>query len=202
MSKTERLGIFGGTFDPPHNGHVRSLEIFRSELSLDRVLVIPAGIPPHKQITHPDNPLVRIEMARAAFEDIGRGIEVSDYEVLKSGPSYTVDTLRHFSREGREIFLLCGTDMFMTFDRWREFKTIFSLATVVCMPRENEHREQIMERSSMYAKDYGARCTVLDGESVEISSTVLRAMLRNGEDVSTLVPLRVIEVIDRERLYG
>lgn len=202
MNKEERLGIFGGTFDPPHNGHVRALEVFHRELRLDRVLIIPAGIPPHKRISGLDNPGIRIEMARAAFENVERGIEVCDYEVSKSGPSYTVDTVRHFSREEREIFLLCGTDMFLTFDEWKEFETIFSLVTVVCMPRENENRGKIMERSVEYGEKYGARCIVLDGECIELSSTALRTMIQNGEDIGGLVPAGVVDVIDRERLYG
>lgn len=201
MKTEERLGIFGGTFNPPHIGHVRALEAFRCELKLDRILVMPAGIPPHKKIAGSDNPSVRLKMARAAFENPGCGVEVSDYEISKPGPSYTVDTVEHFTRPGRRLFLLCGTDMFLTFENWRNFRRIFALATVVCMPRENSLREEISAKCAGYNERYSAGCIVLPGESIELSSTMLREMIRNGDDVSSLVPGAVLDVIRKERIY-
>ena len=196
-----RIGIYGGTFNPPHNGHVSALRRFADSLSLDRVFVIPTGTPPHKSVRPDDDPYLRLRMARAAFEDFRRGIIVSDYEVTKSGKSYTVDTLGHFSSPETKIFLLCGTDMFTSFESWRDFRKIFELAAVVCMPREEEMREVINEKAKEYRTLYNAECIILDGESVELSSTDVRNAVLEGRDFGDLVPAAVARIIVEERLY-
>ena len=197
----DRIGIYGGTFNPPHMGHFSALENFRKTLSLDRVFVVPAGTPPHKKIDSDDDPYLRLRMARAAFEDFSRGVIVSDYEVTKPGFSYTVDTLDHFSSSDRKLFLLCGTDMFLSFESWRDFKRIFELAAIVCMPREENMREVISAKANEFKASYGAECIIIEDESVELSSTQVRKMVSEKKDISASVPDAVAKIIFEERLY-
>ena len=113
----EKIGLYGGTFGPPHLGHVYAAKTFLREVAPDRLLIMPAGIPPHKEKAAGDTPELRLAMCRAAFGDLPH-TEISDYEIRKPGKSYTVETLEHLAAPGREITMLCGTDMFLTLDHW------------------------------------------------------------------------------------
>lgn len=201
MRPKRRVGIYGGTFNPPHIGHLNAAVCFAESLALDEVLIIPAGTPPHKNVSDNVSTDIRFEMTRAAFEPLGEKYKVSDYEIAGNGPDYTVNTLRHFSSSGKKLFLLCGTDMFISFESWREFRKIFALAALVCMPREEDSQTVLRKKMSEYKSKYKARCMILEGKTVELSSTELREMIRNKEDVSGLIPEAVCEIIRREGLY-
>ena len=113
MKTVEKLGIYGGTFSPIHNGHIRAAEKFLSDIDLDRLLIMPAAIPPHKAadgVSGED----RLEMARIAFEGADPRLEVCDFEVRREGRSYTINTLEHFTSPDRRIYMLVGTDMLLT----------------------------------------------------------------------------------------
>ena len=102
----EKIGLYGGTFGPPHLGHVYAAKTFLREVAPDRLLIMPAGIPPHKEKAAGDTPELRLAMCRAAFGDLPH-TEISDYEIRKPGKSYTVETLEHLAAPGREITMLC-----------------------------------------------------------------------------------------------
>ena len=121
-----RIGIYGGTFAPVHKGHVAAAEAFFRQMELDLLYVIPAGIPPHKQIDASDDPIHRLRMCELAFDGM-KNVIVSDMEIRREGKSFTVDTLRALSAEDRRLFLLMGTDMMLTLDSWREPDEIFRL---------------------------------------------------------------------------
>ena len=194
-----RIGIFGGTFSPPHNGHVESAKAFMRELSLDRLIVIPTNVPPHKQHqTCP--PHHRLEMTRLAFVSI-EGCEVSDYEINTPGKSYTANTLSHFHNGEDELFFLCGTDMFLTLHSWYKPELICSLANIVLVRRDNEAHESILEADSALKRDFGARTIFLENRVLEISSTQIRNLVAAGKDPSHLIPLSVAEYIKENRLY-
>ena len=197
-----RVGIYGGSFSPPHLGHVRLAEEFLSQLKLDKLLVIPAGIPPHKIIDGGADAVARLEMCRAAFPDISPRIEVSDFEVYRTDPCYTVDTLRHFSGED-ELFMLCGSDMFLTLDSWRDPAGIFSLCTVVCGTRvdDTEIRDALLAKAETYHESFGAHTVIMDFVPVEVSSTDIRDSLANGEKPDYISDA-VFEVIRHSGLYG
>lgn len=202
MKRKERIGIFGGTFDPPHLGHINALRAFYDQLGLDRAYVVPAGIPPHKRINHSDDPLIRMRMAEVAFIDDLRSITVSDFEISKPGYSYTFETLEHFSKRNRELFLLCGTDMFQTIGKWRMPEIIFSLATIVCMPRTEDYDQMNYSISEEYKLKYNAKCIILEGNIVEVSSSMIREMISNGEYPEKYVTSSVMDIIKTEELYG
>ena len=197
-----RLGIYGGTFAPIHNAHVRVARAFYTDLALDKVLIIPAGIPPHKQVGEDDAPQKRLAMCRLAFDGIN-GIEVSDIELKREGKSYTVFTLRELADKNVQLYLLCGSDMILSFDRWYLFEEIFSLCTIVYVRRENDEKigKEIERKISEYRTKYGACVIGLDTEPLELSSTEIREAVKNGEDISALVPGRVADYIRENHLY-
>lgn len=196
-----RLGIYGGTFAPIHNAHVRAAEAFLQTYALDKLMVIPAGIPPHKRISAEDDPQQRLTMCRLAFEGEPK-IEVSDMELKRKGKSYTVDTLRSLTAADRPLFLLCGTDMILTFDQWYCFEEIFRLCTVVFARREREDDHAAIEsRLQIYREKFHARVEELALPAWEISSTEVRRRVCAGEDISALVPENVAKYIKEHRLY-
>lgn len=196
-----KIGIYGGTFSPPHLGHVRSALEFSRQLKLDKLFVMPAAIPPHKPISDSDNPEIRFKMAEMAFGNIGENIVVSDYEVNKKSISYTVETIEYFRENiGEDIYLLCGTDMFLTLDTWRRAEDIFKYATIACARRDSREAE-IREKKLYFEKKYMASVILLDFVPLEISSSELREMIRENRDISRYLTPDIIEFIDKNNLY-
>lgn len=194
-----RLGIYGGTFSPPHLGHVYAAGEFMRAASLDRLLIMPAGIPPHKRLENGDDPSVRLELCRAAFGKMEK-VEVSDYEAAKGGVSYTADTLEHFAAHDVELSLLCGTDMFLTLDLWRRPDVIFSLSHVYGIRRAASDSE-LEEKAEEYRRRFGASVSVIESMPYEVSSTEVRERLRRGESCEGLLPDAVYRLIDKMGLY-
>ncbi len=196
----ERIGLYGGTFAPPHLGHVHAVQSFLAQIPVEKLLIMPTGTPPHKVKAAGDTPQVRLEMCRAAFGDIP-GVEISDYEITKGDVSYTVETLRYLTSPGRQIFLLCGTDMFLTLDRWFQAWDIFALAEIVCVARTADKEEEVRLTGERYRREYGKNCLFLTGEVLELSSTDIRDAIKSGTTLTKFVPVGVEEVIRRDRLY-
>ncbi|MBQ2277486.1 MAG: nicotinate (nicotinamide) nucleotide adenylyltransferase [Clostridia bacterium] len=197
-----RTGLFGGTFAPPHLGHVHAVETILRSAGLDEIIVMPTATPPHKIRSGGDTPEQRLEMCRAAFEVL-EGVRVSDFEIMKGGVSYTVQTLEHFAETEpeREIHLICGTDMFLTLDKWYRAADIFRLAKMICIPRDDTELEVLTEKQAEYLEQYHADTRILAAEPVDMSSTVVRSRIMHGEDLTGCVPAAVIEIIERENLY-
>ena len=133
--RLERIGIYGGSFSPPHIGHRHAAEAFLKAEKPDKLLIMPASIPPHKTVANPIDGQVRAELCRLNFEGLPN-TEVSELELQRTGKSYTYLTLEELSAENRTLILLCGTDMFLTLDTWRAPEKIFRLAEIVCVRRE------------------------------------------------------------------
>lgn len=198
----ERLGIYGGTFSPPHNGHIHAAKVFLREMALDRLLVVPTSIPPHKARTEETSAQARLAMCRLAFS-FSESIEVSDMEIRRQGFSYTSDTLRELTQKNRQLFFLCGTDMLLTLDCWHEPETIFALADIVCMARENDGtvRAALEEKAKFYRKKYSARVHLLSSSAVEQSSSDVRAAMKKGNAWEDMLAPSVVSFIKREGLY-
>lgn len=206
MKLQKTLGIYGGTFSPPHLGHVNAGLAFLRQLDLDRLMIMPTRIPPHK----PDggiDPLHRLRMTQLAFEDApeyGEKLFVSDYEITRKEVSYTVNTLRAFRMQGYQLYFLCGTDMFLSLDRWREPEAIFSLCTIAYVRREDESpavTQMIRDAKYRYRMMYNAEPVEICTSPVEVSSSEIRTLLEQGEDVSHLVPPAVNDYIRKYGLY-
>jgi nicotinate-nucleotide adenylyltransferase len=200
-----RVGIYGGTFAPVHNGHVAAAQAFYDALGLDELLVIPTYLPPHKATEVEDDPAARLAMTELAFEDDPRNITVSGYEIEQKGTSYTYKTLQHFTAPDTRLTFLCGTDMFLTFDSWKHPEIIFRLARIAHVRRESldaEEERQIVTMTEHYRETYGADILHLDIPVCELSSTEVRTLCREGKDISHLVPPSVLAYIAAHRLYG
>lgn len=187
------VGVFGGSFDPPHTGHFIVAQEARVRLGLDRVLLVPASIPPHKRDRDLTAPDVRLEMLRAATAG-DPGFEVSEIELRRSGPSYTVDTLRELgdAGTGERPHLLMGADQFREFHTWRGQEEILRLAEVVVLSRGGLEVE-------------GPAASVphrkLDVPEIEISATGIRDRVREGLPIRYLVPAAVERIIAARSLY-
>lgn len=197
-----RVGIYGGTFAPIHNGHVRAAKAFMEQMKLDYLFIIPAHLPPHKQIDESDDPIYRLRMCELAFEGVD-GVVISDCEIRRGGKSYTYDTLKELQRENTRLFLLCGTDMVLTFDTWYRFEDILKMCYPVYVRRENDPLigNRIVSKITEYYQKYGVMFRKIITDPVELSSTDIRAAVRSGKDISTLVPPKVAEFIRENGLY-
>ncbi len=190
------LGLFGGSFNPPHVGHLAVAEACAEAAGLDRVLWMPAATPPHKQADPTLAPAAgRLAMTRAAIAGNPR-FEVSDLEIVRQGVSYTVDTLRQLRVEhpAADLALLVGGDSAVGFASWREPRAILALARLVVYARPGADPLAVPDwvREQMQ---------LVEGPLLEISSTALRARLAAGRTVRYLVPDAVREVIERRGLY-
>lgn len=193
----ERFGIYGGTFNPIHNGHLHLIRAACAQLSFDRLLVVPANIPPHKAATDLASNRDRLEMARLATAGMP-GVWVSDIELRARGKSYTILTLERL----RALFpecrftLLMGADMLESFDRWHRWRDILKLADIAAFAR-NEGEESLLERKAALI----GRARVVRVEPLPLSSTLVRERVRRGEDISGLVPEPVAAYIYEKGLY-
>ncbi len=196
-----RIGILGGTFNPPHLGHLICAQEAYLQLELDRVTLIPARIPPHKPVDDEPGPEHRLELCRVAVGDDER-FDVSDLEITREGPSYTVDTLEllHSRAPESELFLIVGGDIAAGLPRWHEAERVLSLATLAVAGRRGTSRAEVDEALSGLAG--GARARFFQMPSIGISSTVLRRRVRARESIRYYVPDAVASYIDRHRLYA
>lgn len=198
--RSETIALFGGTFAPPHLGHVHAAQTLLDKLDVDRLIIMPTAIPPHKSKVGGDTPETRLEMCRAAFGHLPK-TEISSYEIEKGGVSYTVRTLEYLRTNENRVYLLCGSDMFLTLDTWFSAERIFELASIVCVPRYDRNYLALMEKKKLYEERYHADILVIGADPFVASSTEIRERIKSGGDLSNLLPEGVIEVIRRKKLY-
>ena len=176
-----RVGIYGGTFNPPHRGHEKAISSAAQQLELDLVVIVPTGIPPHKDMPEgsPDGD-GRLEMAEIAFAQCDFA-EVIDNEVKRAGKSYTVDTIREISKKYpvASLFLLMGTDMFSIFDIWKDYDKIIEMATPSVFQRGANDADIIREKASQLRDEYGITTEIVENDAIEVSSSGIRDMLPN-----------------------
>lgn len=196
-----KIGVFGGTFNPVHNGHVHLAQAYRRALGLHLVLFIPTNLPPHKEAQGVAAPAHRLAMCRLAL-DGQPGMAVSDLEIVRAGRSYTVDTLRALARlyPGDTLYFLMGADMFLTVQEWNGFEDIARLA-VLCTASRHEGEMPGLRRHARTLETHGARCHIERIPVLDISSTQVRDAVAAGGDCGALVPVRVAGYINRHGLY-
>lgn len=199
--KNETVGIFGGTFSPPHLGHTAALSAFLKQEKTDRMLVIPTAVPPHKQLKGDATPEQRLTMCRIAFSELP--VTVSDIEMKRGGKSYTVDTLKQLSCEGRRLILLCGTDMFLSLDTWYCAENIFALADIVYARRERDRDNDalLLKKAEEYRRRFGAVVRPLASSVIEISSSEVRDALMKGKNTTHFLHPDVARYIQKWQLY-
>ncbi|MCH5320813.1 MAG: nicotinate (nicotinamide) nucleotide adenylyltransferase [Eubacterium sp.] len=199
-----KIGIFGGAFNPIHNGHLALAENYYESLHLDKIIFIPTSIPPHKTADYLVSQNDRLEMVRLATQD-NSSFEVSDIEFHRQGKSYTYDTLLSVKElyPDSEIYLIIGADQFLTFHLWYKYKEILDMVTLCTSARENEQEKQELYD---YAKSLDGlekdKYFIANYPVIRFSSSEIRDKIKNGEEISALVPKRVCEYIFEKGLYS
>jgi nicotinate-nucleotide adenylyltransferase len=190
-----RIGVFGGTFNPPHLGHLIVAESAREALNLNTVLFIPSASPPHKSSRSLVDAECRIEMVKLAVSG-NPSFQASDIEIQRGGRSYTVDTLRGLSAlyPRAELYLLIGIDNLLELHTWKEPEEIFGLSEVVAVNRPGYDSADIR-------KDYLRRVTFLRYPNIDISSSEIRRKAKMGKSIKYLVPSAVESYILKHGAY-
>jgi nicotinate-nucleotide adenylyltransferase len=196
-----RLGILGGTFNPPHLGHLICAQEAYLQLLLNRVILIPARIPPHKPVDEEPGPEHRLELCRLAVNGDER-FAVSDMEIARDGPSYTVDTLEelHSSAPESELFLILGGDVAAGLPNWHEPERVLSLATVAVAKRRGTAKSAV--DAALHSVRGGERAQFFQMPRIGISSTLVRRRAREGTSIKYIVPDAVKTYIEEHGLYG
>jgi nicotinate-nucleotide adenylyltransferase len=195
-----KVGLLGGTFNPPHIGHLVCAEQALAQLELDRVLLVPVHEPPHKGVESDPGVEHRVELCRLAVGDDERlGVSLVDAEV--SGPSYTVDTLRRLNERspGHQLTFIVGGDMALSLPTWREPRAILELAELGVAEREGVRRADIVDRLADLPVE---RVRFFDMPRLDISSSLIRRLVATGRPVRHLVPRAVEDYVLASRLYA
>lgn len=197
-----KTGILGGTFNPIHIAHIYLAKKYYEMLGLDKVIFIPTFIPPHKSAENVVDAQERLDMCRLALKKHPE-FEVSDYEIIERGKSYTYLTLEYLRRAypDDDFFLLMGSDMFLTMQDWVNPTEIFRLATL-CAAKRDFGEDSVMEIQAEKLRQMGARCEILHIEPLPLSSTEIREKIAAGEDATNLLDPDVWLYIKERGLYG
>ena len=196
-----RVAVFGGTFNPIHNGHLHLAGRFAELLQSDLVLLIPTNVPPHKQAPDLAPAADRLAMCRLAVRD-NNLFQVSDMEIRRGGPSYTSETLLRLRGlfPDAELSLIVGEDMFVTLEQWRSPETIYRLAVLCAAPRSPEGTAALRQYAARIEAK-GARTRIENIDYLPVSSTLVRKKIREGKSISALVPEPVERYIREKKLY-
>jgi nicotinate-nucleotide adenylyltransferase len=197
-----RLGLLGGTFNPPHIGHLVCAQEAWVQLGLDRVLLVPVFSPPHKEADADPGVELRLALCEAAVVGDERlGVSRADADV--PGRSYTVDTLNrlHDARPEDQLTFIVGGDMAASLPQWREPQAILELCTIAAAARDGVGRDAVLERLDRELPGASDRIRFFDMPRIDVSSTLIRRRVAAGEPVRYLVPDAVAARIEREGLY-
>jgi nicotinate-nucleotide adenylyltransferase len=211
MSSGARIGLLGGTLDPIHFGHVETALAARRALALDRVIVLPARVPPHRQLQPSASSYHRFAMTALAVNGVD-GLEASDIELCAPGPSYTADTLARFqARTGlaaSQIFFITGADAFAEIETWHLYPEVLDLSHFVVVSRPGFPVEMLRQRLPALAPRMTAAADaafpaifLVDAPTPDVSSTDIRRRRRAGEPLTGLVPAPVEQHIVQHGLY-
>ena len=193
MTPIRRIGIFGGTFDPPHQGHLIAAQSALEALDLDHILWVPSGVPPHRPNGAQSAGELRLEMVRRAIQGNDRFM-AWDGELRRAGPSYTVDTVRELNEKvdgATEWWLLLGMDQFRALSTWKEPEALVAMVRLAIVARDG----------AAPGGDEALPYETVRMPRIEISSTEIRRRRKNGETIRYLVPDGVRAIVEREKLY-
>jgi len=188
----EQFGIFGGTFDPIHLGHLITARSVKEIRNLSKIIFIPANTSPLKQNVKSASPIHRLEMTRLAVEKYD-GFSVSDYEINRSGISYSIDTIKYFKKLCPNIDLIIGYDNFLVFDKWYLWEEILNLVNVVVLKRFFEQPIQNKIKLDNFV--------FIESPTIQISSTIIRERHSNNLPIDLLVTPEVLNYIKQNNIY-
>ena len=188
-----KVGIFGGTFDPIHNGHLITAQSVKEIRNLEKIMFIPAYISPHKQHAKASSAQHRLNMLKIALDEIPF-FGYSDFEIKQHTISYTIDTLREFKKYYDKIDLIIGYDNIFQFHTWKEPDEILKLANVVVLKRKSSHPLDFVDK-------YVEAATFVQTRGIEISATDIRNRVHADLPIYYLVPDKVLAYINKNKLY-
>lgn len=196
-----RVGVLGGTFNPPHLGHLVCAQEAYCQLGLGRVVFVPARMPPHKPVEEEPGPEHRLELCRLAVRGDPR-FEVCELEMRREGPSYTADTLAglHSNAPDNDLYLIVGGDVAAGLPAWHEPERVLSLATLAVAERQGTPREEV-ERA-LAQLEGGERTRFFSMPRIGISSSLVRGRICAGQPIRYLVPDAVAGYLEEHGLYG
>jgi len=218
------IGLFGGTFNPLHNGHLKVAQDVKAEFNLERIYFIPSAVPPHKGTEGLADVKDRLQIIKTAMSP-GNGLTVSDVEIDRQGPSYTIDTVRYFQDTlpaSTSCYLIVGMDAFLEIDTWKSYKTLFDLIPLIVMTRPAKGTQTVtrfveelkqyihahvdseydfLEHKSCFVHPQMQSVYLCCVTPVDISSTQIRNYLRQGISIKHLVPDTVEKYIFKKGLY-
>tara|TARA_B100001029_G_scaffold51375_1_gene41074 strand:- start:28613 stop:29260 length:648 start_codon:yes stop_codon:yes gene_type:complete len=209
-SKSEFIGIFGGTFDPVHKGHTEIIKNLFELIPLDKVIVIPNGMPPHKEASVSSEE--RLKMVSSAFKNIDK-VVIDDREIKKKDPSYAISTLKELIKENQEhsFIWIMGSDSFAGINSWYKWKDFLKLVNIIVMIRPNHEIPEDSEAYKLLHKSHTINKASLSSGTekifllkirpIDITSTDIRNKINEGEDVSNLLLEEVNELINKRNLY-
>lgn len=199
----KNAAMFGGSFNPVHNGHVELLERMISEFNLDKVFVIPTNVTPLKDNSYMACAEDRLAMCRLAFSNVP-AVEVSDMEITREGKSYTVDTLKILKEKytDAKLHLIVGADAFLQLPLWFKAEEIFSLAKILTIVRDDIDYDSLKRAGESYKEKFGAEFGIIENPVTDISSTEIRCFIKENSSVGGLISSDVYNFIKENELYG
>lgn len=197
-----KTGVFGGTFNPVHKGHIMLAEYCMDSVGLDRIIMIPTAVPPHKISNNLASENDRLNMCKLAC----RGKEnffVSDIEIKRQGKSYTYETLTQLKEiyPDDHLYTIMGADMFLTLDRWKNPEIIFEKSSIITIPRDEENKLELENFYNKVLKAMGASSVILPNPVMSVSSTFIRENLNNFNLISDMLDKGVYDYIIKNNLY-
>lgn len=196
----KKIGLFGGTFDPIHIGHIKIAEAARDKAKLSEVIFIPAGEPPHKTEKKQENKEDRLEMTKLAVSR-HQFFSVSDYEIKLKEKSYSLNLIKHFKKVYPEdkLYFIIGADSLYDLPEWYHYEEFMTLCEFIVISRPGIKKEHLLNKFSGKEKPF--RAFFIDNINIGISSTQVRQLLKEGESVRQLVPAEVCDYIEKHGLY-
>ncbi len=197
MGEKIKIGLLGGSFDPIHNGHLKLANWVRNKFSLNRIIFIPAAVPPHKQNVKLTGSEHRYRMVQIAIENYP-DFEVSDIELKRDGISYTIDSIFYFEKMYKlnkdNIFLIIGADSLLDFHNWKDPEKIIENCQIVVLPRPDVNLNNVKPK-------YKRQVIILQSPLIDISATDIRRRIKAGETIAQIVPPAVEHYIYEHNLY-
>jgi len=224
----KRIGLFGGTFNPIHRGHLKVIQEVKAAFDLDQILLIPAALPPHKEsggVADAEDRMQMIRLAVANYPILIQSVEVSDVELKRPGPSYTIDTVGHFMQalpENTHLHFILGLDAFLEIDTWKSYQDLLRLVPFIVMSRPGScrHGNEVAEETlgnylkakisdnyrfaavpASYVHDDKKPIFIFEVTPIDISSTQIRECVKKGDSITSLVPENVEDFIKTKGLY-
>lgn len=211
-----KIGLFGGSFNPVHKGHINSVKTVKESFDLDIIKLIPNYQSPHPKSETPLRAYQRIEMLKAALPEMGKNVEIDECEVNRGGMSFSVDTVKHFfnAMPGSDIYLIIGADQFEVFHLWKDYESIIDKSNLIVTTRPGyelpKDKNDLPEELAEYCHEFsgktiqlktGKEIQFLALEDIDVSSTYIKEQIRANKDVSANLPMPVVNVIKANNYY-